>query len=474
MKSLFSSDDYKEKVRKGTTKSYDETARRTRSDRMKEQWRDEEYRRHMSTQSKKLWLDEDYRQKQSNARSTDEYRDRYNSDAHRQLVSRISKEAWSDAEHKKKMVALLKARWQDEEYAEMMHRIFASSQYRQKMSELSRQMWSDPEFRQRMDHRCYENDEWKRKIAVARSAQSSRVSNIQTVLYSILDDLGVKYYREYDDRSSDPETVIGPYNFDCIVPRDNKPDLIIECQGDYWHSLDRAIRLDKSKASYVKNLPEYELKYLWEHEFSCLEKVAGTVKYWLGISKLELIDFDFGEVDICRCPAKDYKLLLSKYHYLPNAGRGGVCWGAYLGGELIAVCIFSPLARQNIKIKQYAYDETVELSRLCIHPRYQKKNFASWFVSKCVNLLSPSVRCVISYCDTTFNHNGATYKACNFKLDGEVSPDYWYVSGDGWVMHKKTLYNRAVAMSMTESQFADRHGYRKIFGDKKLRFVLER
>jgi hypothetical protein len=146
-------------------------------------------------------------------------------------------------------------------------------------------------------------------------------------------------------------------------------------------------------------------------------------------------------------------------------------YGAYLGDELIAVCVFSPLVRHNLP---WDKESSRELSRLCIHPRYQKKNFASWFVSRCMKSLDPKYKTIISYCDTTFNHDGAIYKACNFRLDGEVKPDYWYVSDDGWTMHKKTLYNHAKKMSLTEREFAELHGYRKIYGDKKLRFVYER
>jgi len=186
---------------------------------------------------------------------------------------------------------------------------------------------------------------------------------------------------------------------------------------------------------------------------------------------LELVDYSFSDVEIKKCESKDYKLLLSKYHYLPNAGKGGVAFGAYLGDELIAVCVFSPLGRQNMP---WDKKTTRELSRLCIHPRYQKKNFASWFVSRCIKNLDPKFKTVISYCDTTFNHDGATYKACNFKLDGEVKPDYWYVSKDGWVMHKRTLYGHAKKMGMKEKDYAEANGYTKTYGKKKLRFVFNR
>jgi GNAT superfamily N-acetyltransferase len=194
----------------------------------------------------------------------------------------------------------------------------------------------------------------------------------------------------------------------------------------------------------------------------------------LGISQLEAIDFDFNDVEIRNCKSADYKLLLSKYHYLTNGGRGGIAYGAHLNNELIAICIFSPLVRQNILIDGYKSDEVRELSRFCIHPKYQKQNFASWFISRCIKKLDEKYRCIISYCDTTYNHDGAIYKACNFIQDKEVPPDYWYIDKDGWVMHKKTLYERACLMQSTEREYAEKHGFKKTYGFKKLRFIYHR
>ena len=129
------------------------------------------------------------------------------------------------------------------------------------------------------------------------------------------------------------------------------------------------------------------------------------------------------------------------------------------------------MVRQNLP---YDTNAARELSRFCIHPRYQKKNFGSWMISRCLKLLPDKIRTVVSYCDTTFNHDGALYKACNFVLDGSVRPDYWYVNDNKWVMHKKTLYQHAVKMSMTEIDYAKKYGYWRVYGTEKLRFIYTR
>jgi GNAT superfamily N-acetyltransferase len=141
----------------------------------------------------------------------------------------------------------------------------------------------------------------------------------------------------------------------------------------------------------------------------------------------------------------------------------------------VAVCLISPLIRQNIaQTLNLNHSEVFELSRFCIHPEYQKKNFASWMISKAIKLFklsNDSAKVIISYSDSSMGHNGSIYKACGFKLDRIVRPDYWYVDSDGFVMHKRTLYGRAVKMSLTENEYAKSHGYRKVFGSSKSRFV---
>ena len=41
-------------------------------------------------------------------------------------------------------------------------------------------------------------------------------------------------------------------------------------------------------------------------------------------------------------------------------------------------------------------------------------------------------------------------------------------------MHKRTLYGKAKAMSMTEKEYATKHSYKKIYGKEKLKFVYDR
>lgn len=459
----------------------------------KRMWEDPEYRKEMSRIRKEMWKDPEYIESQANSRPawTDEMRKQYSimikqiykdDPSIGERISASSKKMWEDPVYRSKMINVVKNMWKDDNFRSMMSEMardqWKDDDFRQMMSERSKKMWEDPEYKQKMiemSRQLWQEEEYVSKWSRGIS-KMTYVSSLQNTLYSILDDLDVIYYRERQDGEDDLQCSIGPYSFDCVVPRDGQKDLLIECQGDYWHSKKAKISVDNSKATYIERYysEQYEIKYLWEHEFQCKNRIIETLKYWLGITNLEIKDFDFDEVKIDRCKAEDYKKLLGKYHYLSNAPRGGKAFGAYLGEELIAVCIFSPLLRQNITVKDYEKDEVRELSRLCIHPRYQKRNFASWFVSRCIKALDDKYKCILSYTDTTFNHDGAVYKALNFQLDGQVRPDYWYAAEDGWVMHKRTLYGKANQFGLKEAEYAEKFGYKKVYGKEKLRFIYER
>lgn len=492
-------------------------------------WKDPQYRKQITANSKQIWEDEGLAQRMSAFRNSKDFKERmveinrdpnhYNHgfrEKHAELgkkrwedpeyrnrmfaiLTKVSQKAWTTPEYRTKIKQIMLSKWKDDNYRKMiiasmvekwcdpdhkkyMLSIFGSDEFRSKMSEVNKAVWNNPIYKARMlqDRKeLWADPTYRAKIESALikgRLNARRVSSLQITLYSILDDLGIKYYREHENGDDDLQCGIGPYSWDCVIPRDGTKTLLIDCNGDYWHNLKSRIATDKAKATYTNehHAEKYEIKYIWEHEFANHNKVVELIKYWMGITKIELKAFDFENIEIKECPAPDYRLLFSKYHYLANAGRGGIVYGAYLGDQLAAACVFSPPIRQNIDTSGYRLDQVRELSRLCIHPRYQKHNFASWFISRCMKRLPEQYKLIISYCDTTFNHDGATYKACNFVQDRIVPPDYWYVAEDGWVMHKLTLYQHAVRLKMKEGEFAEAHGYQKVWGKEKLRFIYKR
>ncbi len=381
------------------------------SARMREQWANGEYRDTMSGNSRKLWADKDYRHRHSEAvRASMKHVD----------MSTILHDRYKDAA------------------ARDVHRV------------ISARLWQDEAFRNK----------------VAAGTEASAVlngapSSLHNVLSGYLDDLHLNYT---------PEFKVGPYNFDFCIHRDCT-SILVEINGDYWHNRAEAIERDKRKASYASLFPnQYKLLVIWEYEFYTNGRVLSRLKESLGIEVPEQIDFDIRSVVIRDIDPKEARVFLTQYHYSGSLGRGGVKYGAYCGDKLIAVVVSSPVVRKEVATRLgLKTNQVAEISRFCIHPQYHKRNFASWFLGKVVRMIN--TRCIVSFSDTTFGHSGTIYKAANFTHDGIVKPDYWYVDQSGWVMHKKTLYEHARSLRMTESEFATKYKYKKIFGGEKHRFI---
>jgi very-short-patch-repair endonuclease len=302
----------------------------------------------------------------------------------------------------------------------------------------------------------------RQSSAIARSKQINQISSIQAMLYTFLDELGIEYIKESE------QTRIGHYVFDCLVINGDKR-ILVECQGDYWHSLSKAEQNDRSKFTYINRyFPEYEIMYIWEHEFYCKDRVLDRLKLKLGLD-IETKAFSFSDLTIREINSTETKTFLDLYHYL-GKDRGGKAFGVFDGDLLVAAIVFSPPLRQNTAGQFNLIDgEVRELSRLCIHPSYHKKNFASWFIKRALKQID--CKLVVAYADTTVGHDGGIYKASNFKLHHTVPADYWYVDISGYVMHKRTLYGRAMKQKMTEAEFAEAKGYMKKYGGEKLCFT---
>lgn len=331
-----------------------------------------------------------------------------------------------------------------------------TEEYRQKM----RDIWNRPGFKEKMA-----------KIRL----QQPKTSSQQHILYSILDDLKIKYY---DDKSINCK--VGWYTFDCRIDpqlgiKIKKP-LLIEVQGDYWHNQEKQIIRDKQKATYLKTyFSEYELKYLWEHEFDNKNRIINLLEYWLGLNIQFIKQINLNIINEKIIDYKEAELFISKYHYAGRIGRSGLNIGYYYNNELIGVIIYCNPTRQETAIKQnIRYDQILELSRLAIHPQYQIKNLASNIISRSINYIKQNkqiIELLVSFSDSTYNHSGIIYKASNWKLDGIIPPDYWYADNKGYICHKKTLWNKAKKMCMTESEYCNKFNYIKIWGGSKNRYI---
>lgn len=348
---------------------------------------------------------------------------------------------------------------------EMTVPVYRTGPERSSLSVASKRKWDDDSFRQRVvtgNRRKYENEDYRQHMA-RRRAEHPTISSIQLKLYELLERLGVEHVREGQ------QTMFGHFSFDCLIPKYCKDKhLLVEVQGDYWHNLDRVVKNDRRKFSFINSyFPDHHLMYVWEHEFEDEEKLSNRLK-----SKLRLLpdrNYSFDDLRIIDAPAAEAKRFLDAYHYI-GGNRNGRAVAALLGDDVVAMALVTSPTRQNMK-SRYKTDSLLELSRFCIAPEFHKYNLASWFLSRLVKLID--CQKLLAFADKTMGHLGTIYKAANFDLDHIVAPDYWYASGTA-IIHKKTVYNRAKSAGMTETEYAAQTGLIKVYGGEKLAYVYER
>lgn len=190
---------------------------------------------------------------------------------------------------------------------------------------------------------------------------------------------------------------------------------------------------------------------------------------------MEPIDFSFGDVILKEIGRDGYTDFYNTYHYMRAGSKQGFSVGAFLNNKLIAACTISSITRAETAHKQNCKPNQIkELTRFCIHPDYQKKNFASWFMSKSTKLFAQKhkdIKKLVSFADTTQGHVGTIYKAANWIEDGRTTPSYYYLDSNGDRTHKKTLYERAKSTGKKESEYALQESYIKIPEKSKIRFI---
>lgn len=401
-----------------------------------------------SKQSKQAWKNKSYRKCQ-----IDRINKLFKSEEHKKLVSERNKSEYKIDPGKylrEKVYAL---------HTEKARKNHKKAVNKQKYKDLHRELAKNR----------FKNDEYKIKIAkgIEKFYSSGNRSRPEKIFANILNNLNIEY---------ESERAVGPYNFDFYLP---KHDAFIDVQGEYWHNLPHNSKRDKAKLSYLmKSFPNSKLIYIWENELLSTGKVAEKLKNQLKLSIQCLDDFDIRSVKVRICQISDSEIFLRTWHYAQEGKKPKFVIGAYLESELIAVCKFSPLSRKETALSSgYTTKEIFELDRFCISPNRHKKNFATWFLSRCTKMFLnefKNVKAVVSFADTTYGHVGTIYKAANWVLVSTVKPDYVYVDSNGWMMHKKTLYNHARSCKMKESSYAEKHNYKKVFGKEKLKFLFTR
>jgi hypothetical protein len=168
------------------------------------------------------------------------------------------------------------------------------------------------------------------------------------------------------------------------------------------------------------------------------------------------------EYTVMRIPKEQTYEWLLKKHYAKRIPSISYSFGLYERDNLVGICTFGLPANPNLcrGICGNEWSEKVlELNRLVLSNN--KNNEASFFISKCLNML-PKPTIVVSYSDTTWNHHGYIYQALNFVYTGlsakRTDPDHNTNN-----IHNRTSFIRG----LPQKERARKHRYVMFLGSKK-------
>lgn len=406
--------------------------------------------------SKKNWQNKEYIDKVATATKTDDYIKRLKESGKKNYESSLG--AWMRTAESKLIISkAIKEKWNDENYLQKQKIWFG---VRAKlMSEAAYLSLQDPRKRKK----------WIDKIRINSTNNiESRgwVSTSQKQLYYILSISGIEYYEEGSD------TRIGPfYVVDCVIPQQqnmSKP-LIIEVQGEYWHSLQHTIIKDKQKATYIRNHTNFDLLALDDLNLASLSDIESKlINYGISIKK-DICTTK--ELEIKQINESEASLFYSIFHYSGSIRKGAITYGAFLGDELVAAISYCyPIRTETATKLGYQLHEVLEISRLSRRTNILCDNLASYLIAKTRKLTPKDIKCIVSFSDSAYGHNGTVYKAAGFVNSGITSNDYHYISMTG-KYHKKTIWDRAKKMRISEDDYAKKHNLLKITTSPKTRWI---
>ena len=354
--------------------------------------------------------------------------------ANNKKLSKKTKQSWQDNNYRNKITESSIKKWNEEEYKEKHKKAVRSEKSREKCSVAAKKAWKDINYRN--NH------------AVALAKQLTKTPNTELKVRSILDGLGIDYETNY---------VVGPYTFDIRIGK-----LLIEVNGNWWHTRPYVMRKDQAKCAYISTL-DYELRTIWEHQLGDNDKIISLLKMWIGIDD-DYRSICLKDVEFKLCDHDNMKLFMCNYHYLGSMGRKGVLISGHLDDEMVCGVVYAhPTRKESYSNYNITSRQVLELTRFCISPLVRCKNLASRALSKSMKFIPADVRMLISYASPGDGHSGTIYKASNWECVGDTYVSYFYVNNDGWKMHKKTLYNQARSAHMSENEFAVKFGYKRIY-----------
>ena len=165
--------------------------------------------------------------------------------------------------------------------------------------------------------------------------------------------------------------------------------------------------------------------------------------------------------------SQTYDWLLNK-HYEKRIPSISYSFGLYLDKILIGVCTFGSPPSNALCVGVCGKSNSgkvMELNRLCIND-HDVKNLTSSFLSRCLKLI-PNDKIIVSYADTSKNHNGYIYQATNWIYTGLSAKRTERYDENNPNKHSKTVTESMDYYSLSVRDRPQKHRYIYFTGTKK-------
>ena len=187
--------------------------------------------------------------------------------------------------------------------------------------------------------------------------------------------------------------------------------------------------------------------------------------------------FNFSDLKFGKCEWDKAINFLDEHHYAGHGRGPKAVYCLTFGSEIVCVMKFSSVVRLEVATSMgMAPSSVMELDRMCIHPKYQKKNLASHALSQTVRAIRanfPNVTTLVSFADTAQGHSGTIYIASGWECVGKTRESYVYINADGNPTNKKSVYNRACRIGTTEADMAQKLSLIKVPLPPKIKFRID-
>lgn len=258
------------------------------------------------------------------------------------------------------------------------------------------------------------------------------------------------------------KTLLNPLELDIYIPDKN---IAIEFNGLYWHTenqgKDRNYHKDKHDACRKKNI---QLITIWEDEWDFKNDIVKSmISHKLGVDDSDKVYAR--KTQIVEVDKHTARKFLDNNH-IQGFSSGSVYYGLMYNNTLVAVSSWRKL-RNTLYLDRYATSCNVlgGMGKLLKQAkRYAKEN---------------NLEEIITFADKNVS-DGSLYELLGFHNDGELKPDYKYIT-NGERKHKfgyrlKRFKNDPELIyeeGLTEKQLADLNGLNRIWDCGKIRYTMK-